>query len=174
MSNCSYLLDTNVFIDAFNKYYSFDFGMVFWNFLEKKASQKIICSIAKVLYEIKQREDALKEWTIKHFDKYFHPTNDNTTLKAYKNVAVCVKNKTKLSSRNDAYYTPNALNAFLAENKADAWLIAYAYSHSQKLCIVTLEKPGGSKKVSIPDVCKDLGIPCIDTFQMLRNLNFKF
>ena len=45
--NNKYILDANVFIEAARRYYSFDFGSKFWDFLIEKAQNGILFSINK-------------------------------------------------------------------------------------------------------------------------------
>lgn len=63
--------------------------------------------------------------------------------------------------------TDDALNAFAAD-AADFMLVAHASAHS--CTVVTHEKTGNGsrKRVKIPDACAALGVPCVDTFDMLR------
>ena len=58
----------------------------------------------------------------------------------------------------------------------DPFLIAYALPLLGDRCVVTTErsKPGKQRaNRHIPDVCRDFGIPCCDTFRFVRELDFK-
>ena len=58
----------------------------------------------------------------------------------------------------------------------DPFLIAYALQDPEKRVVVTTEvsKPSriGANR-HIPDVCKDLKVRCCNTFQFIRELNFR-
>lgn len=57
----------------------------------------------------------------------------------------------------------------------DPFLIAYALTDSLNRCIVTTEVSRPSRRRGnrhIPDVCRDLGISCCNTFELTRALNF--
>lgn len=167
-SNLKYILDTNIFIEAARRYYSFDFGSKFWDFLINEAKKGVICSIDKVFEEIKQgnENDPLRKWAVSSFVNYFFSTINNVVLQHYQEIIKIVNSKNN-------QYSENAINEFLKEDNADAWIIAYA--KYQNLIVVTHESynPNSRKKVLIPNVCKTFKIECIDTFQMLKNLNFK-
>ena len=57
----------------------------------------------------------------------------------------------------------------------DAFLIAYALADVQQRRVVTTETSRPRRKRAnrhIPDVCRDLGIRCYNTFEFLRALDF--
>lgn len=167
MLELQYVLDANIFIEASQRYYSFDFGTKFWDFLVENGKKGVLCSIDKVLKEIQKgdKEDPLRKWAEKSFSKYFLPTNNDEVLKYYIDVINFVNNKKE-------QYSENAINEFLQEDNADAWVIAYA--KYRELIVVTHEvfNPNSKKRVLIPNVCKEIKIEYIDTFAMLKKLNF--
>ena len=57
---------------------------------------------------------------------------------------------------------------------ADCKLIAHALATGDT--VVTHEKCGGNlrSKVKIPDVCRGLSVPCVDTFKVLEELKVRF
>jgi hypothetical protein len=59
MKDKVYLLDTNIFIEPYRTFYSFDYGTAFWDFLKYQAKNGQIFSIDKVCDEIKPKEDQL-------------------------------------------------------------------------------------------------------------------
>lgn len=168
MSSLQYILDANIFIEAARRYYSFYFGTKFWDFLVENGKKGVLCSIDKVLKEIQKgdKEDPLRKWAEKSFSKYFLPTNNDEVLKYYIDVINFVNNKKE-------QYSENAINEFLQEDNADAWVIAYA--KYKNLIIVTQEvlDLNCRRRVPIPNVCKDFNIEYKNTFEMLKELNFK-
>lgn len=166
MCESKYILDANIFIEAARRYYAFDFGTKFWDFLVKRANNGIICSIDKVLREIQKgdKDDPLRRWAESEFYNYFLPTNNDEVLQYYRNV---------INLPNINQYSDSAINDFLREDNADAWVVAYA--KYKQLTVVTHEAYDSNikKRVPIPNVCKEIGIKYIDTFEILRKLNFK-
>jgi hypothetical protein len=58
---------------------------------------------------------------------------------------------------------------------ADPWVIAHAMKAGA--CVVTkenLETALNSKRIKIPNVCQNLGIRCINDFDMIRELKVSF
>ncbi len=68
----------------------------------------------------------------------------------------------------------------LAELQADPFLVAYALSDASNRCVVTLEKarvhannlPNPINR-RIPTVCDILGVEYMNTFRLIRELDFK-
>ena len=58
---------------------------------------------------------------------------------------------------------------------ADPWLIAHAME--KNATVVTkenIESAMNSKRIRIPNVCKNMGIRCIDDFEFLREVGVRF
>lgn len=167
--NNKYILDANIFIEAARRYYSFDFGTRFWDFLIEKAQNGILFSIDNVLKELKKgdKNDPLRQWAENSFVKYFLATNNDDVIKHYIEVINFVNNN------NHNQYTQNAIDDFLKEDNADAWILAYA--KYQNFIVVTHEafNPNCKKRVLISNICEDFNIKYINTFEMLKKLNFK-
>ena len=149
----TYLLDANVFIDAKNRHYGFDFCPGFWDWLARANLQGRVFSITKVADEL-QDED-LAPWAKARGETFFlAPTKK--TLSAFHKI-------------NDwlfgAGYTPSAVSEFQAV--ADFYLVAQALADGH--AVVTHEVPSGSlKRVKIPDACMAMGVTCLQPFEMLR------
>jgi len=123
-----YLIDANIFITASRTYYDFDFGNSFWDFLVEQGKKEIIASIDKVLNELKKGDDKLKEWATKGFSNYFINTITDNVLKQY-----VILMQWADSQRNQ--YSKNAIEEFMKENNADAWLISLALTDIDKYVI---------------------------------------
>lgn len=66
---------------------------------------------------------------------------------------------------------PRKANDFL--RGGDGWVIAHAMEMGQDGVVVTQESARHSNaKVKVPTVCKELGIACINTFEMLDDFDF--
>lgn len=67
---------------------------------------------------------------------------------------------------------PGALDEFLAG--ADPWLIAKAMTIQAK--VVTHERLNlaARRKFLIPNVCRAMGVECLDTFEVLNALQARF
>lgn len=156
-----YLLDANVFIQAKNLHYGFDFCPAFWNWLEEKNASGDAASVERVQGELLAGEDALAEWAAARGDSFFLPP-DGQTVPALQKVSVWA---------NSQNYSPAAVATFL--QAADYWLIAYAVAHGY--AVVTHEIPADSiYKIKIPNVCIGLNLRCVNPYEMLRRERARF
>ncbi len=73
-----YLLDTNIFIEPYRTFYSFDYGMAFWDFLKHQAINGHVFSIDKVYTELSRIEDQLFDWVERNLKPlgFFHITEN--------------------------------------------------------------------------------------------------
>ncbi|MGM8215894.1 DUF4411 family protein [Bacillaceae bacterium W0354] len=161
--NTKYLLDANVFIEAHKRYYAFDLVPSFWSFLIRCAEDNHLISIDRIKDELIKQEDVLNEWVCRDFRNWFKSTDDEDVIRNYERLM-------KWAFSQDQYLG-YAKSEFA--NVADSWLIAYAMTYDS--VIVTHEKYKQHKrnKILIPNVCREFGITSMNTFDMLRALNFK-
>lgn len=157
-----YLLDTNVLIEAKNRYYAFDIAPGFWTWLDHAHEDELACSIEAVRRELLDGEDELSTWARRH-PAFFREIDQGTTRR-FGPLTEWVRSRS---------YTPAAVNAFTTNN-ADYLLVAYAKEHEHVL--VTHERPAPKAKarVLIPDACTGLGVEFSDTFTMLRRTGAQF
>ncbi|MHB2149643.1 DUF4411 family protein [Calditrichota bacterium LG25] len=150
-----YLIDSNVFIQAKNLHYGFDFCPAFWDWLvESNRAQKVF-SIEKVADELLAGNDQLSEWTRERGSDFFL-SPDSSVINAFGQVSRWVLSQD---------YEPVAVNTFL--QTADYYLISHALAHG--FVVVTHEIPSDSKKrIKIPNVCIGLGIRFMTPYEMLR------
>jgi hypothetical protein len=157
----AYLLDANIFIQAKNLHYGFDFCPAFWDWLIEKNSANKVLSIEKVGDELEAGDDSLSEWAAQRGTSFFVQP-DSSILPALQNISTWV---------TEQNFEPAAVNTFL--QVADYYLIAHGIS--QNHIIVTHEKPAHStKKIKIPNVCIGLGIKFMSPYEMLRHERAKF
>lgn len=161
-----YLLDTNVFIEAYKRYYSFDFGMQFWDFLVDKAKQGLVASIDRVLDELRRTDDPLKQWAEKRFLPFFHSTQGDCVSEFYKKLVNYVQNSKQ--------YKEEAKMEFMEASNADPWLVAFAKCNGYIIVTHEVPSPFAKKKVPLPNLCREFDIEFTDTFSMLKDLGFRF
>ncbi len=156
-----YLLDANVFIQAKNLHYGFDFCPAFWEWLVVQNAAQNVASIEKVADELASGEDDLASWAKDRGSTFFLPA-DNAILPALRTVS------TWASGHG---YEPAAVATFL--QVADYWLISHALAH--EYTVVTHEVPANStRKIKIPNACIGLGLHCISPYEMLRREKAEF
>ncbi|CEI30137.1 DUF4411 family protein [Propionibacterium freudenreichii] len=150
-----FLLDSNVFIDAKNRYYSFDVVPGFWEWLDQAFLGSVLCSIDAVREELLAGSDELSDWA--RTRKAFFREIDQPTVRHFAVLSEWARGQN---------YQQAALDEF-ATDRADFLLIAFARQYH--FTVVTLEKSNSRKRnrVMIPDACKAMGVPVCDPFQML-------
>lgn len=151
-----YLIDSNVLIEAKNRYYAFDIAPGFWAWLDRAHQQSLACSIEAVRTELIQGNDELARWANDN-PTFFRPLDQGTT-QHFSGLT------TWAHSQN---FTQAALATFTG-NHADYLLVAYAREHQHTVVTHERSSPNARKRVLIPDACAAMGISSIDTFQMLR------
>jgi hypothetical protein len=157
----AYLLDTDVFIQAKNLHYAFDFCPAFWQWIDEGHAAGSVLSIEKVQGELIGGDDDLAAWARQRGQDFFLPP-DADVLPSLRAVSVWA---------NGGGYEPAAVSIFL--QAADYYLVAQAHAHTH--VVVTHEVPSSStKRIKIPDACIGLGVRCITPFQMLRAEQARF
>jgi hypothetical protein len=157
----TYCLDANVLIQAWQKYYAPKFCPDYWEILNDLGSQGRIFIAEEVFNEITRTEDDLCKW-----------------LKASKipvrgitgNVTKCLQ----------AIYAKDPLHKTLVDNTkarslADPWVIAHAIN--ENATVVTKEEKVtalNSNRIKIPNVCANMGVPWINDFEFISEVNIRF
>lgn len=156
-----FLLDANVFIQAKNLHYGFDFCPAFWDWMVAQNANGTVASIEKVSDELVGGDDELSDWAGAQGEAFFLPPDDQV-LPALSQVSAWATGQN---------YEPAAIATFL--QVADYWLVAHALAH--EFVVVTHEVPSDSvRKIKIPNACIGLGLKCVSPYEMLRNSRAKF
>ncbi len=157
----AYLLDSDVFIQAKNLHYGFDFCPAFWSWIDERHAAGSVLSIEKVRDELIGGGDDLATWAA-HRGQDFFLVPDAAVLPSLRATSTWA---------NGAGFEPAAINIFL--QAADYYLVSHAHAHTH--IVVTHEVPSSStKKIKIPDACIGLGVKCMTPFQMLRTERARF
>ena len=165
-----YLLDANVFIQAKNLHYGFDFCPAFWDWLVEQHRAGKVASIEKIADELHARKDKLATWAKERGDDFFLKPDDAVMSELH-----------TVSDWANGRYKPDDFSEFL--RGADCWLVAHALAHSY--IVVTHEVPAGTiqkskqkiknkQKIKIPDACTGLDLRCMQPYEMLRRERARF
>lgn len=155
----TYWLDADVFIQAKNGPYKFERVPGFWVFLAEQLESGKIKSPKKVYDELTDGSDLLASWCRRMRHRGLCVNADKTVQDCYRQIANHVHTK----------YKPHQANEFL--RGGDGWVIAHAMAVSG---VVVAQESERSKKgrVKVPTVCREFGIKCIGTYDMLDQLDF--
>lgn len=168
--NVLFLLDTNVLIEAKNLYYPIDRVPQFWVWILRLAADNHIKIPTKVIGEILRgsKEDDLSKWVktnrlILELDEEVDALKWSETL-----------------TKGYGYRSVEAAQQDLVEQRADPFLIAHALFDISERRVVTLEQvtttptnlPNPINRM-IPIVCDLLDVKHLDTFRLIRELDFR-
>lgn len=95
----TYLLDANVFIQAKNLYYGFDFCPAFWDWLDEANADGTVFSIERVQDEIVAGDDQLSEWVRQRPNLFLKPDD---SAAAREGVTAAVKRAMVVKSTHDS------------------------------------------------------------------------
>ncbi len=158
-----FLLDSNIFIEAKNRYYGFDFCPIFWDFIDKEINKNTILTIKEVYNELSNGNDDLTHWIKERKDSaFFISFDDEETQKEFAQIAQYVVDN----------FSQEEANKFLSV--ADPWLIAKAKVLEAVIVTHEVPAPSNTKKVKIPNICIHFGVDYTNPFNMLRKLGAKF
>ena len=163
-----YLLDSNVLITANDTYYEFDRFQPFWDWIRAEAKRNVVKIPQEILDEISPASEDFRIWLAAiHADISIHEEYSQSLVES-----VLLNGYGFDQSDFDDVATVEQTN--------DAILIAYALADKSNRCVVTLEgaqspytqlpKPQNRK---IPLGCHRLSVACINTFDLIRVLDFR-
>ena len=166
-----YILDTNVILKAQATYYRHTICPGFWQFMTIRHLAGLLFSLDVVHTELLAKADEyakeyLRTWLAQHSsaEQFFLSTKDYAVRREHARMSRIIKANTS--------YNQKQVKRFLAG--ADLKQIAYAKVYG--CVVVTEEQPAddASSKVRIPSICRQFGVPCRSTFDMLEELEIAF
>ncbi|MEM1099383.1 MAG: DUF4411 family protein [Planctomycetota bacterium] len=156
-------MDTNIFIDAKNRYYHPKVCPGFWDWLVQANGSDDVYSIERVYDELTEdSEDEVSEWAKQNSEDFFIPV-DEEVLPALQSIAAWANAHSR--------YSDAAKADFL--DSADYYLVAQALAGGHT--VVTHERPAPSiQRVKIPDACIAQKVKCVNPWEMLRKEHARF
>ena len=158
-----YLLDTNIYIGFYDRYYRPIHFPTFWDNIKTPLNENVV--IPKVVLDESHQDEWIKEWVKENFNRDI--INHKTYAEQFGEVLAHIQ--------SSKYYRDDVLIDWAREKIADPWLLAIA--KKENLIIVTDELPKirdknrPSKKAKIPDVAKDLSIDCINRNEFFARID---
>lgn len=157
-----YLLDANVLITAHNMYYPLSRVPEFWGWLVHVGAAGHVKIPLEIYEEISDGSDALAAWV--------GESDPRSALVLSEEVDAALVTRVITEG-----YAADLTDDEMEQVGRDPFLIAYALAAPDDRCVVTTEvsKPRRTRaNRHIPDVCRTLGVRCIDSFQLMRALDF--
>ncbi|WP_433588594.1 DUF4411 family protein [Pseudomonas koreensis] len=160
----NHLLDANTLIEAKNRYYGMTICPGYWEWLLLKNRALTLASIAPVRDELTRGNDELAGWARENHG-FFHSTTDQITQEAFSRIA-------ELVAHQAPKMKVGAMEDFLSG--ADPWLIAKAMTTGATVVTHEVLNYDAKRKFIIPNICEQLDIPFLNTFELLHRLEAKF
>lgn len=162
-----YIVDSDVFITAKNRYYAFDLCPGFWKGLIRRHLDGRIFSIDRVKAELlsgRKTEDLVVWAKTEVPEGFFLGVDDEAVATKYTEIMLWAQRSPQFTDAARAKFATGA----------DGWLVAFAAVGSA--IVVTNEQPApeARREIKLPNVCDEFHVPYRDTFQMLRELAVKF
>ena len=154
-------LDSNVLIQAWQKYYSPKYCPSYWDVLNKLGNEDRIFIPSMVYDEIVKTDDELSDW-LKSSDIKVKPITSDVTQILTSIYAADPNHKHLVDSKK-------------GRSLADPWVIAHAIK--ENAIVVTKEEKVtalNSTKIKIPNVCDNMGVAWINDYKMIEQLELKF
>lgn len=158
-----FLLDANVLIDAHRDYYPLDRVPPFWAWLVTHGEAGMIKIPDAIYRELLAGGDELREWA--------HEPGTQSALRLSEDPAV-----SHIQQAVELGYASDLTDIELESIGRDPFLIAHCLVDSANRTIVTTEVSRPSRQRAnrhLPDVCADLGLVCINTYELIRVLDFR-
>ncbi|MCY1606417.1 DUF4411 family protein [Staphylococcus pettenkoferi] len=172
-----YLIDSNIFIEPYQRYYNFDIAPTYWDKFLTMYKNSILL-VDKVKVEIcKQTDDGKKDELQKWVEDECLPLNKGISSTSNQEVFNKFRAINKYVKESPYYKDSSYREWFSNPDKADPWPIAIAAVHGYT--IVTFENQNNNlssknptkKEPRIPDIRKEFDVECIDLFELMRREN---
>ena len=151
-----YSLDTSGILDAWVRHYPQDVFPAIWSQMDIAAKNGEIFVIEEVLRELEKKEDGIHKWA-KLRGTIIVPIDSE--IQKYV-VEIMSKYSRLVDSKKN-------------RSIGDPWVIALAQARG--LTVVTGEKATGNMaRPKIPDVCRDLGLSCIEIVDFFRKQGWRW
>lgn len=152
----SYSVDTSALTEAWVRSYPPDVFPSLWHHLEELVKKRRLLAVDEVLHELERKDDDLYQWCLAKKKKMFILLGRNQQIQ--RRAARIINQFASL------------INPSNPRGGADPFVIALAAEW--ELTVVTGERSKPSKP-KIPDVCRELGIPCISLVELFKNEGWK-
>ena len=156
-----YLLDANVLIDANRDYYPIDRVPEFWDWLITMGERGRVKIPLEIYVEVTDGNDAVAIW-----------------LEDSKSVLLLNEDVREelVTLAMEEGYASDLSDEEIEKLGRDPFLIAYALADPGQRCVISTESSRPSRiraNRHVPDVCRGLKVPCSNTFELIRALDFR-
>ncbi len=163
----SYLIDSDVLIQAKNSYYAFTICPGFWNSLLHSHSHGHLHSIDRVRKELLRgrKDEDLVQWVRESVPSEFFLASDGGEV-------VAAYGRIILWATDNPQYQDTAKTKFASG--ADGWLVAQGVVTGKTVVTNEQPRPESRSVIKLPDVCQHFKVQVEDTFSMLHRLGVQY
>lgn len=158
----AYLIDANVFVQAKNLHYRFEFCGGFWTWIEEAHQAGLVFSVAKVRSELVagKKGDPARTWAEKQPDSFFLEDAGDAKVMVHYGALMAW-------AAGIGHYTAAAITEFADNKNADAFIVAAARERGD--IVVSHEKTDSNakKRIPLPNAADAIGVKTIDIFDLL-------
>ena len=158
-----YWLDSNIFIEGKKGPYGFDIAPRFWVLVDELVAEGRISCPMRVYDELLDGQDDLEAWAQERRESGLFLEPEAAVQETFAQIAGYVQ---------ASYPNTNATQRFLG--RADPWVIAHAIVEGSAVVTMEIAVQPNVQKVKIPNVCSHFNAPCVNTYQMLRELGVRW
>lgn len=149
-------LDTSGILDAWVRHYPPDVFPTIWSHLDAAVSSGQIVVIEEVVIELERKADDVYAW-----------------VKGREAMIIPIDSEIQAHVADIMSRFPRLVDTKKNRSGCDPWVIALA--RARQMAVVTAEKATGKpQKPKIPDVCKELGIPCVEIIDFFREQGWRW
>lgn len=163
----AYLIDSDVFITAKNRYYAFSVCPGFWDSLLHCHGLGTVHSIDRVKQELLlgREDDDLVQWVSGSVPSEFFISSDGAdVVGAFTEVMLWVTRHPQYQDEAKAKFASGA----------DGWLVAHGMASGRVVVTNEQPRPESRNQIKLPDVCKAFSVTFEDTFSMLQKLRVTY
>lgn len=157
-----HLLDANVLITANNQYYPLARVPEFWDWLRHVSAMGLVKLPVEMMEEVGAGSDDLAAW--------IKDGENAEALRLAEDVEIGLVQRVI-----EQGYAPDLDDTEITAVGNDPFLIAHALRDIANRTVVTTEASKPKRQRAnrhIPDVCRVFGVPCINSFEFVRALDF--
>ena len=154
-----YSLDTSSLIEAYRILYPMENFPSLWDKIEELIRNDQL-KMSEPVFEEAMRDEVLEDWC------------NEKGLQPFLELKVSDSDQSAVRTILSRY--PRLVNVRRGTSGADPWVIALAMQYQQGIVVTEEKFAGNLVNPKIPDVCRDLGIECINIAGLVRRENWVF